>query len=103
MCQKDWFSLVHKQHTQTQRSAAMKRLSFGKVPVFSVLALSVVGLLYALIDRFILEGWCKIRSLQFKASLAVTCINALTIIPYTCMAYSYAVCRHSKKPSEGDL
>lgn len=68
-----------------------------------MLALSVVGLLYALIDRFILEGWCKIRSLQFIASLAVTCINALTIIPYTCMAYSYAVCRHSKKPSEGDL
>ena len=28
MCHKDWFSLVHKQHTQTQWRAAMKQLWF---------------------------------------------------------------------------
>ena len=61
--------------------------------------MSVMGLLYAFsIDRFMLEGWCKIRSLQFIASLAVT----LTIIPYTFMEYTlipymYAGTRKKKK------
>ena len=39
MCHKDWFSLVHKQHSQTSRSTAMKRLFFWKLAYLKVVIL----------------------------------------------------------------